>query len=46
MRRPFYEAGKFAASFDDEGARRGWCLYKLGCKGPITYNACRQPQVE
>jgi hydrogenase small subunit len=40
MRRPFYEAGKFAASFDDEGAKKGWCLYKLGCKGPTTYNAC------
>ena len=22
------------------GARQGWCLYKLGCKGPTTYNAC------
>lgn len=40
LRRPFYEAGKFADSFDDEGARQGWCLYKLGCKGPTTYNAC------
>lgn len=40
LRRPFYEAGKYAASFDDEGARAGWCLNKLGCKGPITYNAC------
>jgi hydrogenase small subunit len=40
LRRPFYDEGKFAASFDDEGARRGWCLYKLGCKGPTTYNAC------
>ena len=39
-RRPFYEQGRFADSFDDEGARKGWCLYKLGCKGPITYNAC------
>jgi hypothetical protein len=27
-------------SFDDEGARNGWCLYELGCKGPTTYNAC------
>ena len=27
-------------AFDDEGARRGWCLYELGCKGPVTYNAC------
>lgn len=39
-RRPFYERGKFAETFDDEGAKQGWCLYKLGCKGPITYNAC------
>ena len=40
LRRPFYEAGKFANTFDDEGARKGWCLYKLGCKGPTTYNSC------
>jgi len=40
QRRGFYEAGKFALSFDDEGAKKGWCLYKLGCKGPTTYNAC------
>lgn len=39
-RRPFYERGQFAETFDDEGARAGWCLYKLGCKGPVTYNAC------
>ncbi len=39
-RRPFYDQGKFANSFDDEGARKGWCLFKLGCKGPVTYNAC------
>ena len=39
-RRPFYEQGKFAKTFDDEGARSGWCLFELGCKGPITYNAC------
>ena len=39
-RRPFYERGKFAHTFDDEGARKGWCLYELGCKGPTTYNAC------
>lgn len=39
-RRPFHDAGKFAGSFDDEGARAGWCLYRLGCRGPTTYNAC------
>ena len=40
VRRPFYEEGRFALSFDDQGARKGWCLYKLGCKGPTTYNSC------
>ncbi len=39
-RRPFYERGEFAETFDDEGAKKGWCLFKLGCKGPTTFNAC------
>ena len=39
-RRPFYERGLFAEGFDDPGARQGWCLYKVGCKGPVTYNSC------
>lgn len=40
VRRAYFDAGQFAESFDDEGYRQGWCLYKLGCKGPTTYNAC------
>jgi len=39
-RRPFYDQGLFAKSVDDEGARKGWCLYDVGCKGPTTYNSC------
>lgn len=39
-RRPFYDAGLYVESFDDENARKGYCLYKVGCKGPSTYNAC------
>lgn len=39
-RRPYYDAGLFVESFDDENARRGYCLYKMGCRGPVTYNAC------
>lgn len=39
-RRPFYDKGLFAEGFDDEGAREGWCLYKLGCKGPTTKSVC------
>lgn len=39
-RRAFFDAGLFVEQFDDEGAKQGWCLYKMGCKGPTTYNAC------
>lgn len=39
-RRPYYDAGLFAESFDDENAKKGYCLYKLGCRGPMTYNSC------
>ena len=35
-----FEAGEFATSFDDDGARQGHCLLLLGCKGPDTFNAC------
>ncbi len=39
-RRAFFDAGMFVESWDDEGARKGWCLYKMGCRGPTTYNSC------
>ena len=39
-RRPNYDAGLFVNSFDDENAKRGYCMYKMGCRGPVTYNAC------
>ncbi|MBJ7402149.1 MAG: hydrogenase small subunit [Bradyrhizobium sp.] len=39
-RLPFFNQGLFAKSFDDEGARKGYCLKDLGCKGPTTFNAC------
>ncbi|TNF34636.1 MAG: twin-arginine translocation signal domain-containing protein [Gammaproteobacteria bacterium] len=39
-RRPHFDAGRFAIQFGDEGHRQGWCLYKLGCKGPETYANC------
>lgn len=39
-RRAYYDAGLFVESFDDENAQKGYCLYKVGCKGPVTYNAC------
>ena len=39
-RRGHFDAGQFVEKFDDAGARAGYCLYKVGCKGPTTYNAC------
>lgn len=39
-RRPHFDAGRFAYEFGDEGHRKGYCLYQLGCKGPETYNNC------
>jgi hydrogenase small subunit len=39
-RRPYFDAGLFAQTFDDQHAKDGYCLYKVGCKGPMTYNAC------
>lgn len=39
-RRANFDAGQYVESFDDEGARRGWCLYKVGCKGPATFSPC------
>ncbi len=39
-RRPHFDAGQFVEQWDDENARKGYCLYKMGCRGPTTYNAC------
>jgi hydrogenase small subunit len=39
-RRAHFDAGRFAMQFGDDGHRKGYCLYKLGCKGPETYANC------
>jgi hydrogenase small subunit len=39
-RRPHFDAGRFAKQFGDEGHRQGYCLYRLGCKGPVTHASC------
>ncbi len=41
-RRGHFDAGEFVQSFGDEGAKQGYCLYKMGCKGPYTFNNCSQ----
>lgn len=39
-RRGHFDAGEFVQEFGDEGAKKGYCLYKVGCKGPYTFNNC------
>jgi hydrogenase small subunit len=39
-RRGHFDAGQFARQWGDEGHRKGWCLYELGCKGPETFHNC------
>jgi len=39
-RRANFDAGQFVEEFDDDAARRGYCLYKVGCKGPATFSPC------
>jgi hydrogenase small subunit len=39
-RRAHFDAGRFVKQFGDDGHREGWCLYKMGCKGPVTHASC------
>ncbi|HXF96358.1 MAG TPA: hydrogenase small subunit [Gemmatimonadales bacterium] len=39
-KRANFDAGQFVEEFDDEAARKGWCLYQVGCKGPATFSPC------
>jgi len=39
-RRGHFDAGEFVRAWGDEGHRKGWCLYQMGCKGPVTYHNC------
>lgn len=39
-RRPHFDAGQFVRRWGDDGHRKGWCLYEVGCKGPMAYFNC------
>lgn len=39
-RRANFDAGQFVERFDDDNARKGYCLYQVGCKGPATFAPC------
>ena len=39
-RRAHFDAGEYVEAWGDEGHRKGYCLYKMGCKGPVTFQNC------
>ena len=39
-RRGHFDAGQYVEQWGDYGHRQGWCLYKMGCKGPETFHNC------
>ena len=43
-RKGAFLSGKFAQDFNDEGMQEGYCLYKVGCKGPYAFNNCPKVQ--
>ncbi len=40
QRRDNFEEGRFVTSWDDRGAKAGYCLFKMGCRGPVTRSSC------
>ncbi len=39
-RRAHFEAGEFVEDYGDPHWAQGWCLFKMGCRGPVTYAPC------
>ncbi|MEA1918051.1 MAG: hydrogenase small subunit [Campylobacterota bacterium] len=39
-RRGHYELGEFVQEWGDVGAKKGWCLFEMGCKGPYANVNC------
>ncbi|MHC3995551.1 hydrogenase small subunit [Thiomicrolovo sp. ZZH C-3] len=39
-RRGHYDLDEFVLEWGDEGAKKGWCLFKMGCKGPYADLNC------
>ncbi len=39
-RRGHFDANEFVREWGDEGHRKGWCLYQMGCKGPVAFQNC------
>ena len=39
-RRAHFDAGQYVEAWGDAGHRAGYCLYKMGCKGPVASQNC------
>ena len=39
-RRAHFDAGRFVEKFGSQEEAMNYCLYKMGCKGPMTYSSC------
>ncbi len=39
-RRAHFDEGRFVEQYGDEFHKLGYCLYKVGCKGPETFSNC------
>ena len=45
-RRAHFDAGQYVEAWGDAGHRAGYCLYKMGCKGPVDVPELPERQVE
>ena len=43
-RRAHFDGGRFVEKFGTKEESLQYCLYKVGCKGPMTYSACPKIQ--
>jgi NiFe hydrogenase small subunit HydA len=43
-RRAHFDAGRFVEKFGSNEEALNYCLYKVGCKGPMTWSACPKIQ--
>jgi hydrogenase small subunit len=43
-RRAHFDAGQYVEAWGDDGHRTGYCLFKMGCKGPVTFQNCPEVQ--
>jgi hydrogenase small subunit len=39
-RRAHFDQSQYVEAWGDEGHRNGYCLFKMGCKGPVTHQNC------